>query len=128
MLDSYLAEIYGVTTRVFNQAVKRNLKRFPGDFRFRLTPDELEAMRSQIVTAPKRNVRFSPHAFTEHGAIMATNILNSERAVEASVQVVRAFVKLRQILASNAELAKNRKVWKSSTTRSLKSCFKQSDN
>lgn len=106
MFDSDLADIYGVPTRALNQAVKRNLKRFPEDFMFRLTADELENMRSQIVTASKRNVRFPPYVFTEHGAIMAANVLNSERAVEASVQVVRAFVKLRQMLASNAELAK----------------------
>ena len=106
MLDSDLAAIYGVSTRAFNQAVKRNMKRFPEDFMFQLTIEELEAMRSQIVTASKRNVRFPPYAFTEHGAIMAANILNSERAVEASVQVVRAFVKLRQLLASNADLAR----------------------
>lgn len=109
MLDSDLAEIYGVTTKVFNQAVKRNLKRFPEDFMFQLTKEEFENLRSQIVTSSSDNYggrRYLPRVFTEHGAIMAANILSSERAVEASVQVVRAFVKLRQMLASNAELSK----------------------
>jgi leucyl aminopeptidase len=106
ILDADLARLYGVTTRALNQAVKRNIKRFPEDFMFQLSAEEVEAMRSQIVTASKRNVRFLPYVFTEHGAIMAANILNSEKAVSASVQVVRAFVKLRQMLTSNAELAK----------------------
>jgi hypothetical protein len=109
MLDSDLAKIYGVTTKVFNQAVKRNLKRFPEDFMFQLTAEEFENLRSQIVTSSLSNYggrRYLPSVFTEHGALMAANILSSDRAVEASVQVVRAFVKLRQMLASNAELAK----------------------
>ena len=99
MLDSDLARIYGVPTKVLNQAVKRNADRFPPDFVFRLTEEEFETvnrsqsvtasphasdMRSQTVTASKRNVRFLPFAFTEHGAIMAANVLNSPRAVEMS--------------------------------------------
>ena len=111
MLDSDLARIYGVPTKVLNQAVKRNADRFPPDFVFRLTEEELETnirsqsvtasqhvsdMRSQNVTASKRNVRYLPFAFTEHGAIMAANVLNSPRAVEMSVHVIRAFVTLRR--------------------------------
>lgn len=108
MLDSDLAEIYDVTTKRFNEQVKRNLNRFPEDFMFQLTKEEYESLRSQIATSKtgRGGRRYLPYVFTEHGAIMAANILNSERAVEASVQVVRAFVKLRQMLASNAELAK----------------------
>ena len=106
IVDSDLAELYGVTTKRLNEQVKRNLNRFPDDFMFPLTADELESMRSQIATASKRNVRFAPYVFTEHGALMAANVLNSERAVDASVQVVRAFFKLRQLLASNADLAR----------------------
>lgn len=71
ILDAHLAELYGVPTKVFNQAVKRNLSRFPSDFLFRLTPEEFEGMRSQFVTASKRNIRNPPLAFTEHGAIMS---------------------------------------------------------
>jgi hypothetical protein len=108
LLDSDLAEIYGVTTKVVNQAVRRNITRFPGDFCFQLTTDELDILRSQFVTSSRGHGgrRYLPYVFTEHGALMAANILNSPRAVEASVQVVRACVRMRNMLASNAELAK----------------------
>jgi hypothetical protein len=119
LLDSDLAALYGVSTKAFNQAVKRNEERFPPDFMFRLTAAEAEPMRSQIVTASgepasirsriaaasKRNVRYQPYAFTEHGAIMAATILNSPRAVDVSVFVVRAFVKLRELARAHKELA-----------------------
>lgn len=112
LLDSELAELYGVPTKALNQAVKRNIERFPEDFMFRLTRAEAEAInRSQFVTGSQkhRDPRFTPFAFTEHGAIMAATILNSPRAVEMSIYVVRAFVKLRELLASNKELAKRLK-------------------
>ena len=107
MLDADLAEIYGVTTKVLNQAVKRNAIRFPEDFMFQLTERE----KAAVVTNCDHLVRikFSPHlpfAFTEHGALMLANVLNGERAALTSVQVVRAFVRLRQMLASNAELSR----------------------
>jgi ORF6N domain len=114
ILDADLARIYGVPTRSLNQAVKRNLGRFPLDFLFRATAEELDGMRSQFViasdrsqtvTASKRNVRHLPYAFTEHGAIMAANVLNSARAVEMSVFVVRAFVKMRSAFSDSRELA-----------------------
>ena len=109
MLDSDLAELYGVETKALNQAVKRNANRFPEDFMFQLTAIEVFNLnRSQIVTGSQkhRDPRFPPYAFTEHGALMLANVLNSERAAQTSVQVVRAFVRLRQMLASNAELAR----------------------
>lgn len=107
ILDTDLALLFGVETRALIQAVKRNDKRFPLDFMFQLTRKEFDSLRSQIVISKSRGGRrHLPYAFTEHGAIMAASVLNSERAVEASVEVVRAFVKLRQILASNAELAR----------------------
>jgi len=109
ILDAELATLYGVTTKALNQAVKRNAERFPEDFLFRLDRMEVEALnRSQSVTGSQkhRDPRFPPFAFTEHGAIMAATIVNSPRAVEMSLYVVRAFVKLREILASNAELAR----------------------
>ena len=107
MLDSELAEIYGVETKILNQAVKRNASRFPSDFMFQMTHVELANLRSQIVTSSLYGGRrYLPYAFTEHGALMLANVLNSERAAQTSVQVVRAFVKLRQMLASNAELAR----------------------
>jgi len=107
MLDLDLARIYGVTTKVLNQAVKRNDGRFPSDFMFQLTETE----KSEVVTNCDHlaRLKFSPHlpyAFTEHGALMLANVLNSERAAQTSVQVVRAFVKLRQMLATNADLAR----------------------
>jgi hypothetical protein len=108
MLDGDLAEIYGVETRILNQAVKRNIERFPADFMFQLAFKEAEALRSQIVISNegRGGRRYLPYAFTEHGALMLANVLNSERAAQTSVQVVRAFVRLRQMLASNAELAR----------------------
>jgi hypothetical protein len=107
ILDADLAEIYGVATKVLNQAVKRNLERFPADFMFRLTTQERDTLRSQIVTSRSHGgQRYLPCAFSEHGAVMAANVLNSKRAVAMSVYVVRAFVKLREVLASTEELAK----------------------
>lgn len=109
LLDSELGTLYGVTTKALNQAVKRNAERFPEDFMFRLSPAEAEALnRSQSVTGSQkhRDPRFPPFAFTEHGPIMAASILNSPRAVEMGLYVVRAFVKLRELLASNQELAR----------------------
>ncbi len=109
LLDTELAALYGVTTKRLNEQVKRNAERFPEDFLFRLSAAEVEMLnRSQIATGSQkhRNPRFPPYAFTEHGAIMAAMILNSPRAVEMSVYVVRAFVHLRELLSSNRELAR----------------------
>ena len=108
LLDSDLATLYGVTTKRLNEQVKRNAARFPEDFMFRLTRAEVEALnRSQFATGSQkhRDPKFSPFAFTEHGAIQAANVLNSPRAVEMGIYVVRAFVQLREMLASNQELA-----------------------
>lgn len=107
LLDSDLAELYAVTTGRLNQQVRRNRERFPGDFAFQLEINELQTNLLQIATGSRkhRDPRRPPLAFTEHGAIMAATVLNSPRAVEMSVYVVRAFVKLRQVLASNTELA-----------------------
>jgi hypothetical protein len=97
LLDRDLAELYATTTKALNQAVKRNLDRFPGDFMFQLTSDEYDSLRSQTVTSKGRGGRrYLPYAFTEHGTIMAASVLNTARAVEVSVFVVRAFVKLRE--------------------------------
>ena len=105
MIDADLAELYGVTTKRLNEQVKRNSERFPHDFMFSLTPDE----KAEVVANCDHlaRLKFSsslPFAFTEHGAIMAANVLNSQRAVEASVYVVRAFVRQREMIASNKEL------------------------
>jgi hypothetical protein len=111
LLDSDLAALYGVTTKRFNEQVRRNRERFPVDFIMQLTDLEEESLRSQIATskqsaAGRGGRRYLPYAFTEHGAIMAATILNSPRAVAMSVYVVRAFVKLREVLASHADLAR----------------------
>lgn len=117
ILDADLAELYGTSTKAFNQAVKRNRERFPADFMFQLTAEEAEAMRSQIATANLRSQivtsssashggrRYAPYAFTEHGALMAASVLNTPRAMDVSVYVIRAFVKLRDLLSTHKELA-----------------------
>jgi hypothetical protein len=109
LLDADLAALYGVATRVLNQAVKRNPNRFPNDFMFRLSASELEAWRSQFVISKpssKMGLRRAPYAFTEHGALMVATVLNSPSAVEASLYVVRAFVRLRRLLATHKDLAR----------------------
>jgi phage regulator Rha-like protein len=110
MLDRDLAKIYGVPTKVFNQAVKRNRSRFPEDFMFRLTQGEakaLQASTSRTVTLKRgQNIKYLPYAFTEYGALMAANILNSPRAVQMSIFVVRAFAKMREALRGTPELAR----------------------
>src|SRR5438309_6402493 len=127
ILDADLARIYGVTTKRLNEQVKRNRERFPADFAFQLTAKESVGLRSQIATGSSqeadswedvsnrsqfatgsqkhRDPRFRPYAFTEHGAVMMASVLNSPIAIEASVQVVRAFVRLRELLATHKDLA-----------------------
>ncbi len=111
ILDADLAELYGVAVRHLNQQVKRNRHRFPSDFVFTLTEGEYKSLRSQIVTS--NNVRggrrYLPHAFTEHGAIMAATVLNSKRAIEMSIFVVRAFVQMREALLVNQKVVS--KLW-----------------
>ena len=106
LLDAELAVLYGVTTRRLNEQVRRNRKRFPNDFLFELTTEEFANLKSRFATSSWGGRRKRPLAFTEHGAIQAATILNSPRAVEMSVYVVRAFVKLREVLSSNRELAR----------------------
>ena len=104
MLDKDLAELYGVETKVFNQAIKRNIKRFPKDFMFQLTKDELNNWRSQFVTSnsEKMGLRRSPYAFTEQGVSMLSSILKSDIAIEISIEIIRAFVNMRQFISQNA--------------------------
>ena len=107
MLDSDLAELYGVKTEALNQAIKRNQERFPQDFMFRLTAEEAESLRSQFVISKqgRGGRRYLPHAFTEQGVAMLSSVLNSRRAVQVNIAIMRAFVKLREILATHKELA-----------------------
>ena len=106
LLDADLAMLYGVATKVLNQAVKRNLDRFPADFMFQLTPEEWESMRSQFVTASRRNVGALPYAFTEQGVAMLSSVLRSQRAVEVNIAIMRTFVQLRRLMDSNRDLAR----------------------
>ena len=107
ILDSDLAGLYGVTTGRLNEQVRRNAARFPDDFVFHLNPEELANLKSQSATSSSGwgGRRKPPHAFTEHGAIMAANVLNSPRAVQVSVYVVRAFVRLRRMMVQHKDLA-----------------------
>jgi hypothetical protein len=107
MLSSDLAELYGVAVKALNQAFRRNLVRFPEDFMFQLEPEEFEDLKSQIVTSSWGGMRRAlPYAFTEQGIAMLSGVLKSSRAIRVNIEIMRAFVKLRQMLASNADLAR----------------------
>lgn len=108
ILDADLAALYGVETRAVVQAIKRNRQRFPDDFMFQLTADEAANLRSQTVISSSAHGgrRYAPYAFTEHGVAMLAAVLNSPRAVQVSIEIVRAFVRLRAMLAGDAELAR----------------------
>ena len=106
MLDSDLAELYDVTTKVLVQAVKRNIERFPEDFMFQLTREEFDNLRSQIVTSSWGGRRYPPYAFSEQGIAMLSGVLKSKRAIHVNIEIMRAFVKLREMLASHKDLAR----------------------
>jgi len=106
MLDADLAELYGVDTKVLNRAFQRNRDRFPDDFVFQLTETEFEDLRYQIGTSRWGGRRYRPYAFTEQGVAMLSGILRSRRAIQVNVEIMRAFVRLRRMLASNAQLAR----------------------
>lgn len=106
MMDRDLAEMYGVETRVLNQAVKRNIKRFPEDFMFQLTEKELRDWKSQIVISNKEKMglRKSPFVFTEQGVAMLSSVLNSDTAIDVNIQIIRIFTRMREALSSNKDL------------------------
>jgi len=109
LLDEYLATLYQVEVKVLNQAVKRNIKRFPADFMFQLTPDEAVSLRSQFVTLEPgrgKHRKFLPYAFTEQCVAMLSSVLRSDRAVQVNIEIMRAFVRLRRLLQTNADLAR----------------------
>ncbi len=109
LLDSDLAGLYGVSTKRLNEQVRRNRSRFPEDFMFRLTAEEAESLRSQIATLKTgrgQHRKYLPHAFTEQGVAMLSSVLNSERAIEVNIAIMRAFVRLREILATHKDLAR----------------------
>jgi phage regulator Rha-like protein len=111
MIDKDLAELYGVETKVLIQAVKRNIDRFPSDFMFQLNNQEVERLRSQFVTSKsgRGGRRYLPYVFTEQGVAMLSTVLKSDRAIKVNIAIMRAFVKLRQMLASNSQLARKLK-------------------
>lgn len=106
MLDRDLADLYGVKTKALKQAVRRNMRRFPEDFMFELSREEFENWRSQIVTskADRMGLRYRPMAFTEQGVAMLSSVLNSERAIQVNIQIMRAFTRLREMLAGHKDL------------------------
>ncbi|MCY4362420.1 MAG: ORF6N domain-containing protein [Gammaproteobacteria bacterium] len=104
ILDADLAILYGVQTKVLTQAVRRNINRFPADFMFQLNNEEFDNLRSQFVTSKRGGRRYPPYAFTEQGVAMLSGILNSEQAVKVNIEIMRAFVRLREMLASNKGL------------------------
>jgi len=109
MLDANLAELYGVETRVLVQAVKRNLGRFPEDFMFQLSKEEADFLRSQIVTLEKgrgQHSKYLPYAFTEQGVAMLSSVLHSQRAIQVNIEIMRAFIRLRQMVATHIDLAR----------------------
>jgi len=105
MLDADLAELYQVPTKRLNEQIKRNHSRFPEDFMFQLTKEEFMNLRSQFATSSWGGHRYEPYAFTEHGVAMLSSVLKSQRAIEMNIFIIRAFIKLRELLATNTELA-----------------------
>ena len=114
MIDSDLAKIYGVELKALNQAVKRNIERFPSDFMFQLIDEEWKNLRSQIVTFSKDTRKYKPHAFTEHGILMLSSVLNSDKAIEVNIQIMKIFVNMRHytlsLSSTNDQIAELRKL------------------
>ena len=107
MIDRNLAELYSVSTKRLNEQVKRNPKRFPEDFMFQLTLEEARVSRSQFATLKQgKNIKYLPYAFTEQGVAMLSSVLNSDRAIEVNVQIIRVFVRLRELMITHKELAR----------------------
>jgi hypothetical protein len=104
MLDQDLAELYDVPTKRLNEQVKRNIGRFPGDFMFQLTEEEFENLRSQFATSSWGGRRVAPYAFTEHGVLMLSSVLNSEKAISVNIQIMRIYTKMREMLMTNQEI------------------------
>ena len=120
MIGNDLAEMYGVQTKVLNQAVKRNLKRFPTDFVFQLTKSEMESLRSQIVTSKRGGNRYLSFAFTEQGVSMLSSVLQSDRAIEVNIAIMRTFVLIREHAMRYKDLQENLKSWRNKMIRILK--------
>ncbi|OGI02339.1 MAG: hypothetical protein A2104_03465 [Candidatus Melainabacteria bacterium GWF2_32_7] len=132
MLDSDIAQLYGVETKVLNQAVKRNIGRFPKDFMFQLTNEDFSNLKSQIVTSSWGGKRKLPYAFTEYGVLMLSSVLNSEKAVQVNIQIIRVFAKLKEMALTHTELSKQLKeletrfiVYAKETNTDIEEIFRQ---
>ncbi len=123
MLDRNLAELYGVENKVLNQAVKRNLERFPNDFMFQLRKDEFQNLKSQFVTSSWGGIRKLPFAFTEQGVAMLSSVLRSKRAIRVNIQIMRTFTKIRVILSSNKKLRQKLEEMESKYDKQFKLVF-----
>lgn len=123
MLDEGLAKLYQVETKVLNQAVSRNIDRFPEDFMFRVSKEEFDILRSQIVTSRWGGRRYPPRAFTEQGVAMLSSVLKSKRAVQVNIEVMRTFVRLRQMLASHEDLARKLSAMERQYDKQFKTVF-----
>ena len=127
ILDTDLALLYGVETRTLNQAVQRNKKRFPGDFMFQLSSEESAALRSQFVTLENHrgtNIKYLPYVFTEQGIAMLSSVLKSERAIQVNIQIMRTFIKLRELLATNKLLREKIEKLEQKYDNNFKTIFK----
>lgn len=124
MLDADLAELYGVSTRALNQAVRRNADRFPDDFMFQLSAAEADNLRSQSVISSYGGRRYLPYAFTEQGVAMLSSVLRSDQAVRVNIAIMRAFVRLRQVLATHAELARKLQELEQKSDRNFAAVFR----
>ena len=129
MIDSDLATLYGVETKALNQAVRRNIDRFPGDFMFKLTEIEWENMRSQFVTGShlKTNLRYLPFAFTEFGIAMLSGVLKSDRAVQVHISIIRIFFRLREAIRTNKDLAEKMEKIEQGSNQLFKIVFERLD-
>ncbi len=127
MLDRDLAELYGVETKRLKEQVRRNIERFPEDFMFELTKDEIKNLRSQIATSSWGGARYLPMAFSEHGVLMLSSVLNSERAVQVNIQIMRTFTKLRGALLDNKDLRKELEELKQLTEERFQIVFETLD-
>lgn len=125
LIDADLAELYGVETKVLNQAVRRNLARFPNDFMFQLSDKEFEILRSHTVTSSWGGRRYPPFAFTEQGVAMLSSVLKSKRAIQVNIAIMRAFVQMRRFLQSHEELAAQLKKLEKETTEKFTEQGKQ---
>jgi len=127
MLDRDLAELYGVETKRLKEQVRRNIERFPEDFMLELSRDEHENLRSQIATSSWGGSRYAPMAFTEHGVLMLSSVLKSDKAIQVNIQIMRAFTKLRQLVLGNAELRKEIEELRSETENKFQIVFQTLD-